>query len=87
MIVYLSEDGQIEVVMIVRDENLPSAVDAHTNGIVTDAFSSNLSYKLTWKNKDHKAITTVLNLVRANMWNKGVEKRIKIKNECFCNRQ
>lgn len=47
MIVYLSEDGQIEVVMIVRDENLPSAVDAHTNGIVTDAFSSNLSYKLT----------------------------------------
>ena len=33
----LGEDGEVEVVVIVRDGDLPRTVDAHPDGIVGDA--------------------------------------------------
>ena len=40
---FLREDGQVEVVVVVRDEDLAGAVDADSDGVVGDALAADLS--------------------------------------------
>jgi hypothetical protein len=42
----LREDGEVEVVVIVRNGDLAGPVDAHANGVVGNAFSADLTQEV-----------------------------------------
>lgn len=56
----LGEDGQVKVVVIVSDQNVPLAVDADTNGVIRDAFATNLSQENTLVVKHLHTVGTVV---------------------------
>lgn len=43
----LSEDGQVEVVVVVGNDHFALLVDAHSDRIVSDAFASDLAQVVT----------------------------------------
>lgn len=56
----LGEDCQVEVVVVVRDGDLPCTVDADTDGIVGDAFASNLSQEISLVVENFDAVCSVV---------------------------
>lgn len=56
----LSENREIEVVVVVCHQNLSSAVDANANRIVGDAFSSNLPQKDSLVVKDLDTVSSIV---------------------------
>lgn len=56
----LSEDGQVEVVVVVGNQDLASRIDANTDGVVGQTFAANLTQKDTFVAEDLDAVGTVV---------------------------